>query len=189
MKKKPLQLTVLAAACTVLATSAHAQSALTFDPSWSFSGFGTLAYTKIDTDQAEFAAPGQFGGVDKSGGFSPDSKLGLQLTGKVNSIFSATVQLLSKKNGVGTYKPEVEWAFAKAQALPELAVRVGRIGATCGCARRSKSTDRCRSATSTVPMRSTRSRSARPPSPARLLAAPPPRTTTTRASTCVALPA
>ncbi len=126
MKLSAVQIAILGA-CSLTAGAAQAQ-ALSWDPSWSFSGFGTLAYTTLDTKQAEFAAPGQFGGVDESGGFSPDSKLGLQVTGKVNSIFSGTAQLLTKKNGVGTYKPEVEWAFLKAQATPDLAVRVGRIG-------------------------------------------------------------
>lgn len=57
-----------------------------------------------------------------------DSKLGLQGNAKFSQMFSGTVQLLSKQNGDGNFRPGVEWAFVKAQVLPSLSVRAGRMG-------------------------------------------------------------
>ncbi len=127
MKLNPIQVAILAGACNLVAGSAHAQ-AMAWDPSWAFSGFGTLGYVATNTDLGLFAAPGQPGGVGKDGGFGPDSKIGAQVNAKANSVFSATVQGVSKRNGEGSFKPQVEWAFIKAQATPELAFRAGRIG-------------------------------------------------------------
>ncbi len=136
MKFHIVQAAVLAA-CSVLAAPASAQSdgaaapsagAFAWNPSASFAGFGTLGYVAIDTDQAQYNAPGQYGGVGKEGGLGPDSKLGLQVNAKANGVFSGTVQVLTARNGEGHYKPGVEWAFVKAQATSDLAFRAGRIG-------------------------------------------------------------
>lgn len=127
MKLNPLLAAALAGACGLASSAAHAD-ALSWDPSWNFSGFGTLAYTTTNTDQAQFVEPAQEGGVDKDGGIGADTKIGAQVNLKANNVFSGTVQAISKRNGQGNYKPAVEWAFLKAQVLPELALRGGRIG-------------------------------------------------------------
>ena len=127
MKFNPLLSAALAGACGLASSAAHAD-ALSWDPSWSFSGFGTVGYAKTNTDQAEFVTPGQSAGADKDGSFNPDSKIGGQVNAKANNVFSGTVQAVSKYNGQGNWKPSVEWAFLKAQATPELALRAGRIG-------------------------------------------------------------
>jgi hypothetical protein len=128
MKLNPILAAALAGACGLASNAARAD-AFSWDPSASFSGFGTLAYTKTNTDQAQFAEPAQEGGADKDGSIGPDSKIGAQVTAKANSMFSATVQAISKRNGKGNFQPAIEWAFVKAQVLPDLAVRAGRIGA------------------------------------------------------------
>jgi hypothetical protein len=128
MKVNPIQIAAIAGTCAIACSAAHA-GALSWDPSWSFSGFGTLAYTKTNTDLAQFAEPAQEGGADKGGSIGPDTKLGGQVNAKANSIFSATVQAVSERNGQGNFKPAIEWAFLKAQVLPDLAIRAGRIGA------------------------------------------------------------
>ncbi|MEP6504658.1 MAG: hypothetical protein ABJD97_15070 [Betaproteobacteria bacterium] len=127
MKLNPIQIAVLAGACTLATSAAHAD-ALSWDPSASFSGFGTLGYVATNTDEALFANPSQPGGVGKSGGFGPDSKIGGQVNAKANSVFSATVQAVAQTNPKGDFRPGIEWAFIKAQATPELAFRGGRIG-------------------------------------------------------------
>jgi hypothetical protein len=127
MKLNPVQATVVAAACALVGVNAHAQ-ATSWDPSWSFSGFGTAAYVQTNTDLGLLAGPGQPGGASNNGTFGVDSKIGAQLSGKANAVFSGTVQVLSQRNGDGNFKPSVDWAFAKAQVTPELAVRIGRIG-------------------------------------------------------------
>jgi hypothetical protein len=127
MKLNPIQIAVLAGACTLATSAAHAD-ALSWDPSATFSGFGTLGYVATNTYEALFANPGQAGGVGKSGGFGPDSKLGGQVNAKANNVFSATVQAVAQRNPKGEFRPGIEWAFIKAQVTPELAFRAGRIG-------------------------------------------------------------
>ncbi|HEY4083367.1 MAG TPA: hypothetical protein VGM81_21980 [Burkholderiaceae bacterium] len=99
------------------------------DPSFSFSGFATVGVVSTDTNDAQYVIAGQPHGATKSKASGEvDTKLGVQGTAKLNSMFSGTVQLLSKQDGNGSFTPEVEWAFAKAQILPSLSVRVGRMG-------------------------------------------------------------
>jgi hypothetical protein len=123
MKQHLLVIAALAGSCG-LASAQTAQG-----PTWSLSGFGTLGATTTDTDQAQYVIYGQPSGAEKDVKFSPDTKLGAQLGAKFTPIFSATVQVLSKYNGEGNWKPAVEWAFAKAQVTPSVALRLGRMGA------------------------------------------------------------
>jgi len=127
MKLNPLLAAALAGACGIASSAAHAD-ALSWDPSWAFSGFGTLGYVQTNSDQADFVTTGQAAGASKDGSFNPDSKIGGQVNAKANSVFSGTVQAVSKYTGQGNWKPSVEWAFLKAQATPDLAIRAGRIG-------------------------------------------------------------
>jgi hypothetical protein len=127
MKLNPILSAALAGACGLASSAAHAD-ALSWDPSFAFSGFGTIGYAQTNTDKADFVSPGQSAGASKDGSFNPDSKIGGQVNAKANNVFSGTVQAVSKYNGQGNWKPSVEWAFLKVQATPELAVRAGRIG-------------------------------------------------------------
>jgi hypothetical protein len=115
----------LALACLGATSSVLAQAA---DTSFNFSGFATLGAVQTNTDQAEFAIPGQTSGAAKKASFGVDSKLGLQLAAKFSPMFSATGQVVSKHNNDGNEKPAVEWLFGKAQLTPALAVRLGRMG-------------------------------------------------------------
>ena len=114
-------------ACSLASSAAHAD-VLSWNPNWGFSGFGTLGYTKTSTDDGQFVNAGQFGGTKKDGGFTTDSLIGAQLNGQANNIISATVQGLVDRNGKGSYQPQIEWAFLKAQVTPDLSVRAGRMG-------------------------------------------------------------
>ncbi|PTT87528.1 hypothetical protein DBR42_11455 [Pelomonas sp. HMWF004] len=108
-----------------------AQAADTADTAsmFSFSGFGTLGLVATDTDDAQYALFGQTRGATKEASGEVDSKLGLQFGAKFNPMLSATVQVLTKSNGKGNFEPNVEWAFLKAQPLPGLSLRAGRMGA------------------------------------------------------------
>ncbi len=128
MKLNPLLSAALAGACGIASSAAHAD-ATSWDPSWAFSGFGTVGYVRTNTDAGLFNGPGQGGGASKDGTFGVDSKLGGQINAKANNVFSATVQAISERNGNGNFKPTIEWAFLKAQVTPELSLRAGRIGA------------------------------------------------------------
>ena len=121
-------MTLAVCACLAAAGSAQAQVEAP-NPSATISGFGTLAVTKTNTDLAVFSPAGIPTGAKTEPTLRADSKLGLQFNGKYDSLLSATAQVLAKDNGNGEFKPEVEWAFAKIQALPSLAFRVGRVGA------------------------------------------------------------
>ncbi len=98
------------------------------DSAFSFSGFATLGLVQTNTDDADYVIPGQTRGANKSASGEVDSKLGLQVTGRLNPMFSATAQVLVKHGGEGNFKPKLEWAFGKAQLMPGLALRVGRMG-------------------------------------------------------------
>jgi hypothetical protein len=124
-----MRLKLVACACLLALVGPALAEDTPSDASWSFSGFGTLGVVATDTDQGEFVIPGQHGGVKTDPGISPDSKLGLQVNGKLDKTFSGTVQVLSKHNGDGNWRPGVEWAFAKAQVTPGIALRAGRMGA------------------------------------------------------------
>ena len=128
MKSTPLFSAALAAVCGLASSAAHA-GATSWDPSWAFSGFGTVGYVKTDTDVGLSAGPGQEGGASKEGTLGADSKLGAQVNAKANNVFSATVQAISQRNGDGNFKPAIEWAFVKAQVTPGLSLRAGRFGA------------------------------------------------------------
>jgi hypothetical protein len=127
MTLNPLLAAALAGASGLASSAAHAD-AFSWNPSAAFSGFGTVGYVQTNTDLAEFVSPGQPAGASKDGSFNPDSKIGGQVNAKANNVFSGTVQAVAKYNSAGNWRPTVEWAFLKAQATPELAVRAGRIG-------------------------------------------------------------
>lgn len=128
MSKKNLRCLPLAAAAMVACMSAQAEYTFA-DGKLRLSGFGTVGVSRTNNDQAYFNYPGQGGGADRSASFDPDTKLGLQGTYKLTDTVSATAQLLTKYRASGEYKPDFEWAYAKWQATPAVAVRVGRIGA------------------------------------------------------------
>ncbi len=122
---------VLAAALAGMTPCADAQDAAPApaESIFSLSGFGTLGVVGTNTDGAQYVIPSQTHGADKSWSADVDSKVGLQLGARFNSMFSATLQVLSKQNGKGSFDPQMEWAFAKLQATPGLSFRLGRMGA------------------------------------------------------------
>ena len=128
MKLNPLLAAALAGACGLASSAAHADAS-TWDPSWAFSGFGTLGYVQTNTDAGLYSGPGQEGGASKDGTLGVDSKIGAQINAKANNVFSATVQAIAQRNGYGKFKPAIDWAFVKAQVTPGLSLRAGRIGA------------------------------------------------------------
>ncbi len=118
------------------AVSAACQPVLAADPvpiqnppAVTISGFGTIGFAQTNTDDATFTTGSQPNGATKTGDFGPDTKAGIQLDSKFNSDFSATLQVFSKQNAVGSYSPDVEWAFAKLRLTEGLDLRMGRIGA------------------------------------------------------------
>jgi hypothetical protein len=96
---------------------------------FTFSSFGTIGVVQTNTDTGIYTTGGEKNGATKTADFGPDSKVGAQLDAKFNSDFSATLQIFSKQNAVGSYSPDVEWAFAKLKMGEGFDLRLGRIGA------------------------------------------------------------
>lgn len=128
MMKPKLRHLPLAAAALVACSGAMAGYSSP-DGDFSLSGFGTLGAAKTSTDEALYSYPGQGGGADKSLSINPDTKLAVQGTYKFAPTVSGTAQVMTKYDAQGQYVPNIDWAFAKWQALPALTVRAGRMGA------------------------------------------------------------
>jgi hypothetical protein len=97
-------------------------------PTVKVSGYGTVAMTRTDTDDAQFARPNQASGVGKTARTGVDSNLGLQANVTVNDWLSGIVQGLVRKDGEDHYGADLAWAFAKAKLSDNFSVRVGRMG-------------------------------------------------------------
>lgn len=117
---KPLTLAILAGLSAAV---------LADDSSLQISGFGSVGMTRTNTDDAQYRAGFlQPSGADKRTTHSVDSKLAVQLAGKLTSDLSATAQIVSQYGGDSSYRPKLEWAFAKYDFSGDVGIRVGRIG-------------------------------------------------------------
>lgn len=128
MKQPKLRHLPLAAAALVACSGAMA-GYTSPDGSFSLSGFGTVGLSGMSNDEVLFVYPGQGGGSNQSPSLNPDTKAAVQGTYKFAPTVSATAQIMSKYNALGQYTPDIEWAFAKWQALPSVTLRAGRMGA------------------------------------------------------------
>ena len=105
------------------------QASIQNAPVFAFSGFGSVGAVQTNTDNGTFTTGFQLNGATKTIDMNPDTKFGAQMDVKFNDVLSATVQLLSKENSVGSYSPDVEWAFGKIKLGGGFDLRLGRIGA------------------------------------------------------------
>jgi hypothetical protein len=126
-KRKPaIAATALGLALGTIA--AHGAPAI--DDYVTFSGFGTLGVAHSDYSLADFTGTvSQPNGVGYSRSWSPtlDSDLGVQANLTLTDALSGVVQVLSRDDADGNFKPAVEWANLKYQITSDLAVRLGRI--------------------------------------------------------------
>jgi len=97
-------------------------------PSVIVTGYGTLAYTGTNTNDAEFGRPNQKAGVKETFKNGVDSNFGIQGTIVMNDWLSLTGQGLARKVATDEWGAELYWAFAKAKLNKEWSVRVGRVG-------------------------------------------------------------
>lgn len=112
----------------VLGLSTSAALAQADEPLFSVSGYGTLAWTRMSGQDAQYrVGTAEPNGADHSGSGETDSKLGLQITARPTDTLSATVHVLSKKNVNNNFNPRVEWAYGKYDLTPNLSVRAGRL--------------------------------------------------------------
>jgi hypothetical protein len=110
-------------ALAIAAASPSVAAAVEF----SYNGFSTAAYSQTDTDKAQVGYSGQPEGIDSRGTLGFDSKLGMQLTAKLNDTFSATVQGVAYTDLTSEWEPHLDWAYIRAQLMPDLSARAGLL--------------------------------------------------------------
>lgn len=119
---------LLAALALALAGATRAAES---EPSiWSFSGFGTLAAVHSTEREADFAGSNRQpngAGRQNATSFSPDSKLGGQVTADLTPQLSAVVQVVAQQQHDNRWTPRIEWANVQYRFSPALRVRLGRI--------------------------------------------------------------
>jgi hypothetical protein len=124
----PMIATSMLALGTVLA---HADATFdTIDRYATFSGFGTLGVVHSDYSQADFIGrvdQKHGAGYSRSWSDTPDSDLGVQANVTFTDALSGVVQVLSRDDSDGNYKPDIEWANLNYQFTPDLGVRLGRM--------------------------------------------------------------
>ncbi len=95
-----------------------------------FRGFGTLGAVRSSEKngdfQANFSLPNG-AGFTRDLDVRADSRLGLQVNGRFSEAFSGVVQVISEARYDKTFTPYVSMAHLKWQAMPQLAIRAGRI--------------------------------------------------------------
>jgi opacity protein-like surface antigen len=118
-------------ACALLGGAAQARDGGEEAPaaSWTVGGFGTVGVAHSNQRAADYT--GSYlnpAGAGYSRAWSPDvdTRLGLQVDTRLAPSWSATVQLVAERNLDGGYRPDVEWAYVKYQATPDLSLRLGR---------------------------------------------------------------
>jgi hypothetical protein len=123
MKSKVFNV-LLIASCAI----SQAQAEDSFFPPVKVSGFGTLAVTRSNTDDAEFARPNQARGVTKRFQHDVDSNLGIQAYSQINNWLSVTGQTLIRKDTTDDFSADLSLAFVKLKASDDFSVRIGRVG-------------------------------------------------------------
>jgi len=95
-------------------------------PDVSFSGFGTLAAVRTDTDAGQYATSVlQPEGARRSWDVRPDSLLAGQLTARFTRDLGFVGQLVANRRAQDDFTPHVEWAFLRYAVTPDFAVRGG----------------------------------------------------------------
>lgn len=108
-------------------TLSCAQAEETAGPEIKFSGFGTAALTRTNTNQALFSRPFQAGGVGTKARTGVDSNVGMQVDANINDWLTLTGQGLVRKLESDTYGATGTLAFAKAKLADNVSVRAGRL--------------------------------------------------------------
>lgn len=95
----------------------------------SLRGFGTLGAVHSSEKNADFVS-GFFepngAGHTRDWALGVDSKIGLQLDGRLSEKLSAVLQVVSQHRYDNTHTPQIEWANVKYQLTPDFDVRIGR---------------------------------------------------------------
>ena len=114
----------------VIAAALLAAPAAWAQPSFTFSGYGTLGVVHSDQEHADYlidvfkpTGPGH----TREWSWDVDSRLGGQVTAVFTPTLSGVVQVLAHQRYDDRYTPVVEWANLKYEVAPDLHVRAGRV--------------------------------------------------------------
>jgi hypothetical protein len=120
---------VAASLLALVSVLGHADAIDTIDRYVTFSGFGTLGVVHSDYSQADFIANvvQPRGAGFHSWSATPDSDLGGQAKFTLTDSLSGVLQVLSRDDANGQWKPTVEWANLQYEITADLKVRVGRM--------------------------------------------------------------
>src|ERR1700676_1910523 len=121
----------IAASMLALGTAmAHADATNdAMDKYATFSGFGTLGVVHSDYGKADFVGNviQPRGAGNGSWSLTPDSDLGAQANFTLTDKLSGVLQVLSRDDANGQFKPTVQWANLQYEITPDLKVRLGRM--------------------------------------------------------------
>jgi hypothetical protein len=114
---------LVAAMALALTGAAHADGI-----THKISGYGTVAGTFTDTNDAEYVGSlGKFKGANKQIDTGVDSRLGLQGVVNFDSQFSMTAQALMQRREDKDFDVGLEWFYGQYSPLPGLDFRLGRV--------------------------------------------------------------
>ncbi|MGI9213221.1 MAG: hypothetical protein ACR2HF_12195 [Methylococcaceae bacterium] len=98
---------------------------------FSLKGFGTAGLVYNDNREADFAPESTLAasgaGRTNSLTYTVDTKAAAQLDWQASPRLSLTAQMLVKQFPDRSWDPDLQWAFAKYKATPDLDLRLGRI--------------------------------------------------------------
>ncbi|MBX2879045.1 MAG: hypothetical protein KTR32_03885 [Granulosicoccus sp.] len=111
----------------VLLAYSQSSSAQNIAADISVSGFGTLGYSVLDDENAEYRSGTAQDGADIDGSFELDSRLGVQIDAGFSPQFSATIQGIVREAEAGDPEPQLEWGFLRWLASDNISLRLGRM--------------------------------------------------------------
>ena len=122
----------IAVVCSILGTGtklANAADSATPSP-WTWSAYGTLSRYHETADQMNFVRDlGQRGGDQlRSGGWKPDTRVGLQGAYRLDSQTEAVLQVVARDKPEQSVVKAIEWAYLAYRPEPDWQVRMGRLG-------------------------------------------------------------
>jgi len=88
------------------------------------SGYASIVGGKVMSGTEFLADYPKAGSYDNDWSFTPDSSIGLQISSQLDDYLKFTAQLSA--NGAIDFEPQIDWAYANYQLLPELSLHAGR---------------------------------------------------------------
>ena len=98
-------------------------------PTWSVKGFGSLGFTRADTDKIGFYRNRtQTQEAKKSLEIATDSRLGVQLDVDLNDNWHITTQFIARDHSGDFLEQNLDWAYLRWYPNEDTVVRAGRMG-------------------------------------------------------------